>query len=167
VKAIYALYPSAEAAQQAVNRLRAAGIAARDITVISSHPIHDLEFGRMDAATWMWWIACAGGLVGMGTAVVLAWVTETSWPIDTGGLPIWAWWPNLIIMFELTMLGAIVATVLTLVVTAGLGRSGDKLYDPAVSDGRILVGVENPQPGAVVDLRNALAAQQGADIRTM
>ena len=74
-----------------------------------------------------------GGLVGMATAFGLAWLTETSWPIDVGGLPIFAWWPNLIIMFELTMLGAILATVATLVVTAGLGRGGGKLYDPAVS----------------------------------
>jgi hypothetical protein len=164
---VYALYPNGQSAQQAVNRLRAAGIADRDITVISSFPMEDYEFGHMDSVTWIWWIACGGGLVGMATAFALAWITQMSWPINTGGLPIWAWWPNLIIIFELTMLGAIVATVMTLVVTAGLGRGGDKLYDPEVSDGKILVGVQDPAAGAVADLQKALGAPPGAEVKTI
>ena len=167
MKAVYALYPNGQSAQQAVNRLRAAGIADRDITVISSYPMEDYEFGHMDSATWIWWIACGGGLVGMATAFALAWITQMSWPINTGGLPIWTWWPNLIIIFELTMLGAIVATVMTLVVTAGLGRGGDKLYDPEVSDGKILVGVQDPAAGVVADLQKALGAPPGAEVKTI
>jgi hypothetical protein len=167
MKAVYALYPDGQSAQQAVNGLRTAGIADRNITVISSEPMEDYEFGRMDSTTWIWWIACAGGLIGMATALALAYITEVSWPINTGGLPIWAWWPNLIITFELTMLGAIIATVATLVVSAGLGRGGDKLYDPEVSDGKILVGVENPPPGAVSDLQKALGQPAGAEVRTI
>jgi Protein of unknown function (DUF3341) len=52
-------------------------------------------------------------------------------------------WTNLIIIFEMTMLSAILATVITLIVTAFIGQRG-KMYDPEVSDGYILVGVENP-----------------------
>ena len=111
MKAVYGLYPDGHSAQQAVNRLRAAGIVDREITVISSQPMDDYEFGSMDRATWMWWFACLGGLIGMSAGFGLAWLTETSWPLDVGGLPIFAWWPNLIIIFELTMLGAITATV--------------------------------------------------------
>ncbi len=85
--------------------------------------------------------------------------------MNVGGLPTFAWWPNLIIIFELTMLGAIIATVITLVVTAGLGRGGGRLYDPAVSDGKILVGVENPADAKVSDLEQALGAPPGAEVR--
>ena len=99
-------------------------------------------------------------------AVGLAWLTEMSWPINVGGLPIFAWWPNLIIIFELTMLGAILATVITLVVTAGLGRRST-FYDPAVSDGKILVGVANPAEAQVRDLEAALSAQHGAQVKTI
>ena len=165
MKAVYALYPDGNSAQQGVNGLRAAGLADRDITVISSQPMEDYEFGRMDKATWMWWIACGGGLIGMATALGLSWLTETSWPIDVGGLPIFAWWPNLIITFELTMLGAIVATVITLVITAGFGRQKGRLYDPEVSDGKILVGVENPQDASVSAFESALTAPPGAELR--
>jgi len=166
VKAVYGLYPDGRAAQQAVNRLRAAGFADRDITVLSPQPMEDYEFGRRDKATWMWWIACGGGLVGMATALGLTWLTEMSWPIDVGGLPSFAWWPNLIILFELTMLGAIVATVATLIVTARLGRRSG-LYDPAVSDGKILVGIEYPPDGAVAELETALGAVGHALVKTI
>ena len=164
MKAIYALYPDGQAAQQAVNRLRAEGFADREITVLSPQPMEDYEFGRRDKATWMWWIACGGALVGMATALGLTWVTEMSWQIDVGGLPSFAWWPNLIIFFELTMLGAIVATVATLVVTARLGRSGG-LYDPAVSDGKILVGIEHPPDTAISELETALGAVRYALVK--
>jgi hypothetical protein len=165
MNAVYGLYEDGHAAQQAVNRLRAAGIADRDITIQSAQPMEDFEFGHIDSKTWMWWIACGGGLLGMATAYGLAWVTETSWPIDVGGLPTFAWWPNLIIIFELTMLGAILATVITLVVTARLGR-GSTIYDPAVSDGKILVGVESESDSRLRELHAALSAVPG-EIKTV
>jgi hypothetical protein len=165
VKAVYGLYATGQAAQQAVNRLRQAGVADRDITIHSSQPMEDFEFGHIDKKTWIWWIACGGGLIGMATAFGLAWLTETSWPIDVGGLPTFAWWPNLIVIFELTMLGAILATVITLVITARLGR-GSTIYDPAVSDGLILVGVEDGSEARLRDLESALGAVPG-EIKTI
>lgn len=162
MKAVYGLYPDGAAAQQAVDRLRAAGLADREITVLSSQPMEEYEFGQVDAKSRMWWIACGGALVGMASALGLAYVTELWWPINVGGLPYWAWWPNLIITFELTMLGAIIATVATLIVTAFLGQG--KLYDAEVSDGKILVGVEHPRQ-AVDELEAALSAPPGAIIK--
>ena len=167
MKAVYGLYRDGGSAQQAVNRLRAAGIADHDITVISAQPIEDYEFGQRDKATWMWWLACLGGLIGMAVGFGLTWLTETSWPMDVGGLPIFAWWPNLIIIFELTMLGAITATVATLVVSALLPARGRSLYDSEVTDGNILVGVENPVPASVSDLEMALSAPPGARVKTV
>jgi hypothetical protein len=77
-----------------------------------------------------------------------------------------AWWPNLIVMFEMTMLFAILASVLTLLVTARLrpGRQPGRLYDPAVMDGNILVGVANPSDRAAVE--RALEAP-GVEVRRM
>ena len=166
MKAVYGLYPDGQSAQQAVNRLRAAGFAESQITVLSPQPMEDYEFGRRDKATWMWWIACGGGLMGMATAFGLTWITEMSWPIDVGGLPTFAWWPNLIILFELTMLGAIVATVATLVVTARLGRHSG-LYDPAVSDGKILVGIEHPPDNIITVVETALGAVGEVPVKTI
>ncbi len=167
MSAVYGLYPDGQSAQQAVNRLRSAGIIERDITVLSAQPMEEFEFGHRDKATWMWWFACLGGLIGMSAGYGLAWVSEMSWEIDTGGLPVFAWWPNLIIMFELTMLGAMIATVATLVISALLPNRDRTLYDPEVTDGMILVGVENPPEGSVPDLERSLGAPPGARVKTV
>ena len=165
MKAVYGLYPDGQSAQQAFNRLRAAGVATSDITVITAQPMEDFEFGNLDKATWMWWFACLGGLIGMSVGFGLSWLTETSWPLNVGGLPIFAWWPNLIIIFELTMLGAISATAVTLVVSALLPSRGRTLYDPEVTDGLILIGVEHPPDGSIPDLEKSLGAPPGARVK--
>jgi hypothetical protein len=167
MKAVYGLYPNGQSAQQAVNRLRAAGLADRDITVITAQPMEDYEFGHMDKDSWMWWLACLGGLIGMSIGFALTWVTETSWPMNVGGLPTYAWWANIIIIFELTMLGAIIATVVALIVTALLPSRGRSLYDPEVTEGSILVGVEGPPDTSVHELQQALAAPPGARVKTI
>ncbi|MFN7983517.1 MAG: hypothetical protein U0Q11_16850 [Vicinamibacterales bacterium] len=40
---------------------------------------------------------------------------------------------------------AILTTVVTLIIQAGLGRKIAKLYDPEVTNGKILVGIESPR----------------------
>ena len=161
MRAMYGLYEDGRSAQRAVNGLRDAGIADGDITVISAEPLEDYEFSEIGKETWLWYIASGGGLVGLLFATWLTRFTELAWPLPTGNMPIVAWWPNLIIMFELTMLGAIVATVVALVISCGLFRRRPVLYDPEVSDGKILVGVENPRDGALPDLERALTVGPG------
>ena len=57
MSAVYALYSTPDAAQRAVNGLRAAGIGDDRITILSSEPIEEHEFAHRDKATWMGWIA--------------------------------------------------------------------------------------------------------------
>jgi ActD protein len=151
VSAMYALYDDGDAAQVAVDALRAGGVNDDEITVITSEPMEDYEFGSIDRRTRLWYVASAGGALGCLFAAWLTRFTEVAWPLPTGNMPIVAWWPNLIIVFELTMLGAILATVATLVITGGLARKMPALYDPAVSSGKILVGVAAPRDRATVE----------------
>ena len=146
--AVYGLYDDPHVAQQAVDNLRAAGVQDDDITVISSEPFDHFEFGHRDAKTSMPWIAAGAGAFGLVATYYLLGASQRSWPLVTSGMPIAPLWTNLIIIFEMTMLSAILATVITLLVTAGLPSRGGKLYDPEVSDGYILVGVENPADAA-------------------
>jgi hypothetical protein len=156
MSAIYALYDDGDAAQRAVNGLRNAGVADSAITVISDQPMEAYEFGEMNRATRIWYIASIGGLIGLVFATWLTRMTELAWPLPTGNMPIVSWWPNLIVIFELTMLGAILATVATLLVTGELLRRRPALYDPRVNDGKILVGVESPTRAD--DVERALVA---------
>lgn len=158
MSAIYGLYDNPNIAQRAVDNLRAAGVADADITVISSEPFEHLEFGHRDAKTMMPWIATAAGAAGLVLTYYLLGASQRSWPLVTSGMPVVPLWTNLIIIFEMTMLSAILATVITLVVTAFIGDKG-KMYDPEVSDGYILVGVENAADPA--KLEPALAIDGG------
>jgi hypothetical protein len=165
VKAIYALYADADDVQRAVDDLRAAGLTDLEITVISSEPIEGYEFSRRDRATWLYWIAGGGGVVGLLFGTWLTRMTQLAWPLPTGNMPIVSWWPNLIIMFEMTMLGAIVATVVALFVTAKLPVRESALYDREVADGKILVGVSHPRDAVVSAIERALAAVGAAEVR--
>jgi len=148
---VYGLYDNGDAAQLAVDALRASGVTEDAITVISAEPMEDYEFGNINRRSRLWYIASAGGAAGCAGAAWLTRFTEVAWPLPTGNMPIVAWWPNLIVVFEMTMLGAILSTVAALVVTGGLARRRPALYDPAVSSGKILVGVEAPRDRAAVE----------------
>jgi hypothetical protein len=158
MKSVYGLYADPETAQRAVSNLRAAGVADADITIISSEPFEHFEFGHRDAKTAMPWIATAAGAAGLLLTYYLLGASQRSWPLVTSGMPLAPNWTNLIIIFEMTMLSAILATVVTLIVTAFFGDTG-KLYDPEISDGYILVGVENPADAS--KLEPALAIDGG------
>jgi len=159
--AIYGLFDGPDAAQRAYTGLKRAGIAPRDITVVSGEPFEAFEFSHRDHSLVLFRLALLGGIIGFVSAVALVVGTERAWPLVTGGMPIVPWYPNLVIVFEMTMLGAIVTTVISLLVTAKLPRFGKSLYDPAVSDGKILVGVV----GGADAVRDTLSASGASAVK--
>ena len=158
MKALYALYTDPDTVQRAVDGLRSAGVAEREIVVMSSEPFEEYEFSHRDSATWLHWIAGVGGVVGLLTGYWLTSLTQLAWPIRTSGMPIVSTWPNIIVIFELTMLGAILATVVTLLITAKLPSRLPHLYDPEVTNGYILVGVQQPSADLTARMTSALEA---------
>jgi len=81
-------------------------------------------------------------------------------------MPTVAWWPNIVIIFELTMLSAILTTVVSMLVAARLPTMKRTLYDPAVSDGKILVGVSLTPDRAPDAIRQALKSAGAITIKT-
>ena len=77
MRAVYALYATGDAAQRAVNGLRAAGYADDDITVISGAPMEEYEFSHIGRRSYQWYIACAGALVGL---LASTWLTTSPRP---------------------------------------------------------------------------------------
>ena len=164
--AMYGLFDKPDAAQRAYTGLKRAGIAPRDITVVSGEPFEAFEFSHRDHSMILFRLALLGGIVGFISAVALTRGTELSWPLVTGGMPIVAWWPNLVIIFEMTMLGAIVTTVVSLLVSSKLPSFRKDLYDPAVSDGKILVGAPLTGGRTEESVRLALSAGGPTAVKT-
>jgi hypothetical protein len=164
--AVYGLFDKPDAAQRAFSSLKRAGVPSADITVVSGEPFEAFEFSHRDHSMILFRLALAGGIVGFILAVLLTRGTELAWPLVTGGMPIVAWWPNLVIIFEMTMLGAIVTTVVSLLVASKLPSFRKDLYDPAVSDGKILVGVPLTGGRTEESVRQVLSSAGPAAVKT-
>jgi hypothetical protein len=164
--AIYGLFDKPDAAQRAFTSLTRTGVPSADITVVSGEPFEAFEFSHRDHSMILFRLALLGGIIGFISAVALTYGTEIAWPLVTGGMPIVAWWPNLVIIFEMTMLGAIVTTVVSLLVSSKLPSFRQDLYDPAVSDGKILVGVPLVGGRTEESVRQALSTGSPTAVKT-
>jgi len=165
--AIYGLYITPGNAQRAFDKLRATGIPENEIVVMSSEPLEEYAFGSRDRHTVMPWIAILGAVVGLTVAYLLTSLTQKAWAINTGGMPIVSNYTNLIILFELTMLGAVFATVITLMKTARLPGRLPKFYDPEISRGKILVGIDRIDEARLASVEAALKSTGVETIRTV
>jgi Protein of unknown function (DUF3341) len=159
---IYGLFASPDLAERGVNALRAAGIARENIVIMSSEPYDQYAFTRFEHRTIMPWLATAGGLVGGTLGFLLARYTQVAYPITVGNMPRISPWPTAIVTYELTMFGAVMTTVITLLITARLGRRRAAPYDAEISNGKILIGVIDPSDAARADLEQRLRGA-GAD----
>lgn len=160
MNALYGIFADADSAIKAASALRTKSaelqIKPESITVISAEPIEEEIAAAGEGHTRMPWIAVAGGICGGTAGYTLAAFTQRTYPLPTGGMPIVALWPTGIVIYELTMLGAILATIITLLITARLPRYRNRIYDPEVSYGKILVGLINTDQDFRPKLRQKL-----------
>jgi hypothetical protein len=164
---IYGLFGDPDSAERGLNSLRAAGVSMDRIIVMSPEPFDEYSFSRADRKTVMPWIAVLGGLIGGTGGYLLAWYTQSAYPLVTGGMPIVAKWPTGIVTYELTMLGAILATLITLLITARLPNWGEPaVVEPEVSEGKILIGVIDPSDSSRSDFENRLRAAGAEEVKT-
>jgi hypothetical protein len=170
MKALYALYSDPDAAQRAVNALKLAGgslgIGERQIVVVTAEPFDGYDFSDEHARTHIFLLASIGGILGALFGYWLTRFTQMSYPLPTGGMPIASLWTNGIIIYELTMLGAIVWTLATLLITARLPHFGPSLSDPAVWHGKILVGVTDPPDQARTELEKHFRQAGATEIKS-
>ncbi len=167
MKALYGLYAEPEAAQRAVDSLRAASSALqfdlRQIIIVSGEPHEGYEFTDSHAtgAPYRW--AVLGAVVGGTGGLLLTTFSQKSYPILTGGMSLTPAWTNGIIVYEMIMLGAILTTLVVLLIGAGLPNFKGVITDPEIWTGKILVGVvdapENSQPELEKRLLQAGASQ--------
>jgi hypothetical protein len=162
---LYALYAEPEAAQRALNSLRAASLELkfdpRQIVVISGEPHEGYAFTDEHATGIPYAWAVLGAFVGGLSGYLLTTLSQKSYPIVTGGMSLTPAWTNGIIVYEMIMLGAILTTLVVLLVGAGLPNFKPVIRDPEIGAGKILVGVVDAPPGAQPELERYLL-QAGA-----
>jgi hypothetical protein len=158
IDSIYGLFPDPRSADRGLKVLQLAGIRSENILVMSPEPFDEYEFARADRKTALPWIAALGGLMGGIGGYLLAWYTQVGYPsrIMTGGMPLVSKWPSGIVTYELTMLGAILATAITLLIAARLLHWKFDVYDSEIAYGKILIGVVDPPAESRAEFENSL-----------
>jgi hypothetical protein len=130
-------------ARAAIRRLVQSGVDPGSMEVMTSQPIHGEPFLPEKKGTKLYaWALCGAG-TGMTAGFLLATVTALNYPLVKGGMPIVAPWTVGLIMYETTMLGAVLATLAGLLVELRLPNFKNLPYDESVVDGGVVVAVKS------------------------
>ena len=163
--ALLGLFRDADGVAQALDALRAAGFAGTDLKVLSDAPYPEGAFGEERERHRLYVFPFVGAACGLSVAVLLTVATQISYPVVTGGKPILSIPPMIHVMYEGTMLGAILFTVLGILFESRLPDYSPAPHDPRISEGYL--GVLVTRAGGRLDAaERALRGAGAVDIIT-
>jgi hypothetical protein len=121
----------------ALERIQKIGIPEWDISIISGVPIHEKALGRPISWTRIPIIGMAGAVVGFLAASFLNFGTPWLYPLRVGGQPFFPIPTSIVVTFELTMLGLLIATFIGVFIETLSPSYGPQGYHPEVTNGSI------------------------------
>ena len=159
---LLAIYDSVDGAADAVEGLRAAGFADTAVDVVSGVPYPEGAFGEPHTKHRLYTFPFAGAACGFALGVAWLVGAQVTLPLVTGGKPIVALPAVFQILYEGTMIGAVLFTVLGVLFESRL-PDGISLYDDRLGDGYIGVSL-NADDDAIARGRDVLAGAGAVDI---
>jgi mono/diheme cytochrome c family protein len=136
-RAVLGLFHEATSTADTIDRLRQLGVPEEAITVMSGVPYTPEMLGRRPIYEQLLPIALIGAVGGFLAALFLTVVTPHLYPIPVGGQPLVPVPPTIIIVFEFTMLGALLATFGGLLAEIAFPTIGRQEYDYRITEGHI------------------------------
>jgi hypothetical protein len=125
----------------AIRSLRADGLTPDDLDLFSHEPI-ELPPGVLDRPSRMSLASVLGAIVFGLTVTTFIYWAQHNYKLITGGMPIFSFWATGVITYEMTMLGAILATFSWFLWESGLLRKRDPSAPvPKVMPGSICLRV--------------------------
>jgi hypothetical protein len=155
VAPILGLFRDPDAVADALDALRAAGYRDQDVTVLSDTPYPDGAFGEGETRHSLYVYPFVGALCGFVVGLLVTIGTQVAYPMVTGGKPILSIPPMTIVIYGGTLLGAIVVTILGVLVESRLPDLGASPYDPRIAEGYLGVAITSPRDDAEQLLRKA------------
>lgn len=169
MRVLYALYADPETAQRAVDSLGAASpelkFDPKQIVIVSGEPHEGYDFADSHLTNLPYRWAVLGAAIGGISGYLLTTLTQKAYPLVTGGMSISPGWTNGIIVYEMTMLGAMVTTLIVLLRGARLPNFKGVITDPEIWTGKILVGVSDPPEGCQPELERRLLEAGAAEVK--
>lgn len=147
-KKLLGLFQEPEQVADAMNQLKDNGFPVEDLDIYSGSPFPEGSFGEHEPETRLYMFPLVGALIGFTLGLLWTAGTQISYPLVTGGKPLLSIPPMTIIMYENTMLGAIIFTVLGVLFESRLPRRSLGLYDERITEGYIGVIVDCPDERA-------------------
>ena len=157
---ILGLFNDANAAADAGDGLRSAGVSDNDFDFLTDAPYPEGAFGEREEKHKVYVFPFIGALVVLTSALLLTTMTQVAYPMVTGGKPIISLPPMAVISYEGTMLGASLFTVLGIIFESRLPNLKKGLYDTRITEGYIgvLVNAEETQHDRVANVLNQAGA---------
>lgn len=158
---LLALFEDIDPAADAIEKLHEMGVTDDRINVISGVPILERMLGRPLQWTNVSRLALAGAIIGFAIGVFLNFGTPYLYSVRVGGQPLYAIPPGFILMFEMTMLLALLATFLGVFLDSYFPNYRPMEYVPEISDGKIGVFFKVPEAEQekFMDAMNQLGAE--------
>lgn len=160
-RAVIGVFEDVDSAASATQKMLDSGISGDEFDVLSSSPFPHGAFGEAERHHNLYVFPLIGAACGFITGVLITAGTQISWPLVTGGKPILSIPPMLVIMYEGTMLGAIIFTVLGVLFESRLPSAGPRVYDARVTSGYIGVIVSGDE--AKVRSAGQIMTESGAE----
>jgi len=133
-------FDETQAAAKAIMDVKSRGLGSADVEVFSTEPVIFAP-GVLDRPSRMSLVAVSGAITVGVLATWLVYYAQHSYPMVTGGMPLFSFWATGVVTFELTMLGAVVTTFLCFLWESGLFRDDPKAPVPVVDPGSICLRV--------------------------
>jgi|TARA_B100000686_G_scaffold250982_1_gene261271 hypothetical protein len=138
-KDIMGVFADTDTAAEGARQLKSAGFVQDDYDVLTGNPYPEGAFGEHVKPNRLFVFALAGGFVGFAIAFLFTAATQTAFPLVTGGKPILAIPAMMIIMYEMTLLFAMIFTVTGVIFESRLPRpsGAGPVYDTRITLGYI------------------------------
>ena len=160
---LLAVFRDPGAVANAMDALRRAGFSGRDLTVLSGTPYPEGAFGEEPVRHRLYVFPFVGAACGFAVGLLVTIGTQLSFPLVTGGKPILSIPPMINVLYEGTLLGALVFTVLGVIFESRLPDLGGTPYDPRISEGYLGVVVRTTD-GRQAEAEQLLRAAGAEDV---
>lgn len=149
---------------QALRQLKINGYPAAGIDVFSDEPV---EFPRdaLHRSSHMSLTVVIGATTACLLAIGFVFFTQHNYPLVTGGMPLFSFWATGVVFYELTMLGAILTTLICFLWESGLLRRNRRPV-PTIEPGVICIRV-HCRPDQAEETRRFLERAGAANVARM
>ena len=142
---LLALFEDIDPAANAIEKLHEMGVTDDRISVISGVPISHKMLGRPHPWTNVSRLALGGAVAGFLFGLFLNFGTPFLYGVRVGGQALFPIPPGLILVFEMTMLFALLSTFLGVFLESYFPNYRAMEYVPQVSDGKIGIFFKAPE----------------------